>query len=226
MKRSFLTKPLLLLGTSLFIGAFAFPAEGSLPLLISWAALNYLMVRLTAGHVFKSGSVFYPALAINVSLLAYLKFFYNGGQSGVPTGISFFCFQLISFLVDLRRGKIPSVPAFVDYLLYLFYLPKFFAGPIERFVDFSAKVRVSRPFSGGRIRGALYLCGVGAFKFFLISEEARRAIDLGEGRPGGILDGIALIYLSALQLYCEFSGFVDMAKGDFQGGGRGSRAEF
>ena len=132
----------------------------------------------------------------------------------LPIGISFFTFQGISYLIDLRRGEIKAEPNLIRFGAYLSFFPQLIAGPIVRYHDVYDDFR--RPkltldnFAGGATR---FLHGL--LKKVLIADAAGRVADACFGMSGDI--GMATAWIGALaytiQIYFDFSGYSDMAIG-------------
>ena len=132
----------------------------------------------------------------------------------LPIGISFFTFQGISYLIDLRRGEIEAEPNLIRFGAYLSFFPQLIAGPIVRYHDVYDDFR--RPkltlenFAGGATR---FLHGL--LKKVLIADAAGRVADTCFGMSDDI--GMATAWIGALaytiQIYFDFSGYSDMAIG-------------
>ena len=138
----------------------------------------------------------------------------------LPLGISFFTFQQISFLVDTYRGELDSV-SFVDYALFVSFFPQLIAGPIvvhEEMIpqfdrigkDTRSKEEKVEVFTKG-----VYVFVLGLAKKVLIADTFGVAVDLAYSNVNGIdgLESLITIVFYSLQLYFDFSGYCDMAKG-------------
>jgi len=133
----------------------------------------------------------------------------------LPVGISFFTFQSMSYTIDVYRREIPPCRSAVDLCLFVAFFPQLVAGPIVRAADFLPQL-------GHRVRATpsdfergLLLFGIGAFKKLVISDQVSPYVDLAFARPADfgaafLLQGL-LGY--AIQIYCDFSGYSDMAIG-------------
>ena len=135
----------------------------------------------------------------------------------LPVGISFFLFQSLSYTIDIYRGSLKPVDRWGDYLFYLSFFPQLVAGPIVRARDFLVQIRqnpiaVSREMFGTGI----YLIAIGLFKKAVISDYiSLNFVDRIFDEPllySGF-ECLAGIYGYALQIYCDFSGYSDMAIG-------------
>ena len=172
------------------------------------------------------------SIAINVAILTYFKatgFFvdvlqniYKDGLLNfegvvVPAGVSFFVFQSIAYVVDIARGTIKPLRRFVDYLFLLSFFPKMFLGPLIKAKDFipqieAREVNVSRDdfgravtlIAGGLIKYAVIATALGA----LFVNPAFK----GELGDSGVVALLA-VYGFTMQIYCDFSGYSDIAVG-------------
>ena len=135
----------------------------------------------------------------------------------VPAGISFFCFQSISYVSDTYHGKIRPLRRFTDYLLLLGFFPKMFLGPLVRNSDFIAQLQrkditVSREDCGEATR----LIVSGLLKFCILSKMLGQmfvapAFSGTLGNDG--FTALMAVYAFTFQLYCDFSGYTDLASG-------------
>ena len=170
------------------------------------------------------------SLCINLGLLVYFKytnFFYEmlaplwgGGFHALdiflPVGISFFTFQSLSYTLDVYRGDLKPLDSLLDYAFYISFFPQLVAGPIVRARDFIPQIRkplfVSREMFG---EGVFFIVS-GLFKKAVISDYisvnfVERIFD-NPGLYSG-LENLFGVYGYALQIYCDFSGYSDMAIG-------------
>lgn len=170
------------------------------------------------------------SLCINLGLLAYFKytnFFYEmlapfwGGSFHtldifLPVGISFFTFQSLSYTLDVYRRDLKPLSNLLDYAFYVSFFPQLVAGPIVRARDFIPQIRqplfVSREMFG---EGIFFILS-GLFKKAVISDYISvnfvERIFENPGLYSGV-ENLFGIYGYALQIYCDFSGYSDMAIG-------------
>ena len=134
----------------------------------------------------------------------------------LPVGISFFTFQGISYLVDVYRGKTPLARSLLDVMLLMSFFPHLVAGPIVRASDLLPQFdRVPRLTRAMATFGLLLICW-GLFKKTVIASELSvRLVDPVFFDPSayGTLDLMAAVYGYAVQIYCDFSAYSDMAIG-------------
>lgn len=137
-------------------------------------------------------------------------------QIVLPVGISFFTFQGISYVVDVHRRKTPPARSLVDVMLLMSFFPHLVAGPIVRASDLLPQfARVPRLTREMATHGML-LFTWGLFKKMVIASElAVRLVDPVFFDPGayGAVDVAAATYGYAVQIYCDFSAYSDMAIG-------------
>ena len=196
-------------------GIIALTFNFSSPLWLSAIALvNFLALRAAFPRL-RQLSVLWCLLLLQWAPLFIWKTNYDFISSyGKLFGLAYFSLHATAFLIDCRRGRITKLPSFPDYLLYLIFFPRFFAGPIQRFGDFHEQLRSSPPPLARRWPEALYLLGSGAFKRFvlgLVAIEATRPYF--ESIPRNAPETLLASYVYFLQFYFNFSGYVDLARG-------------
>ncbi len=172
------------------------------------------------------------SVAVNLGMLGYFKYtnflieiINNLAGSGwldfqnifLPVGISFFVFQSMSYTIDIYRGQLQPLNRWIDYLFYLSFFPQLVAGPIVRARDFLPQIRqnplcVTREMFGKGV----FLILIGLFKKAVISDYiSLNFVDRVFDEPllySGF-ECLMGIYGYALQIYCDFSGYSDMAIG-------------
>ena len=133
----------------------------------------------------------------------------------LPVGISFFTFQSMSYTIDVYRREIPPCRSAVDLCLFVAFFPQLVAGPIVRAADFLPQLmRRVRP-TAADVEWGLVLFGIGAFKKLVVSDQIAAHVDLAFERPAQFASAFLLQGLVgyAIQIYCDFSGYSDMAIG-------------
>jgi D-alanyl-lipoteichoic acid acyltransferase DltB (MBOAT superfamily) len=134
----------------------------------------------------------------------------------LPLGISFFVFHAISLLADCYRGKVTEPVQLGDALLYVAFFPQLIAGPILRASRFLPQLAVRRNPQAIRVNRAFLLIVGGLFKKVVISNMlATRLVEpvFSVPRSFGAGDTLLAIYGYAAQIYCDFSGYTDIAIG-------------
>jgi len=174
------------------------------------------------------------AVTLNLGVLGWFKykgFFIESGSSlfsplGIdivpparaiipPVGISFFTFQALSYVIDTYRRKLHPVPL-LEFAVYLSFFPHLVAGPIVRASEFLPQLRVPRDVRRLDTGLAFWLIAAGMFKKVVVSSYlASASVDpvfrLPSQHDAG--DTLVGIYAYAIQIYCDFSGYTDMAIG-------------
>lgn len=140
--------------------------------------------------------------------------FGNFPEIALPIGISFYTFQAVSYLIDVYRGTVKAERSFIDFGMYLSFFPQLIAGPIVRYEEMAIDLKkrvVSLPMFGEGVR--LFLIGLG--KKVLIANEM--GVLWETLRPLAATEGILCAYVGiiayAFQIYFDFSGYSDMARG-------------
>ena len=171
------------------------------------------------------------SVVMNLGMLGYFKYtnFFIGLTNDLfgagfldfqhiflPVGISFFVFQSMSYTIDIYRGQLRPLDSWLDYLFYLSFFPQLVAGPIVRASHFIPQIR-RRPLVTREMLGsALFLILTGLFKKAVISDYiALNFVDRIFDEPllySGF-ECLMGLYGYALQIYCDFSGYSDMAIG-------------
>ena len=134
----------------------------------------------------------------------------------LPVGISFFTFQSMSYTIDIYRRELEPVKSFTHYLLFVSFFPQLVAGPIVRARDLLPQL-LARPSVSAEMSGrGLYLIALGVFKKVAIADPlAINLVDRVFTTPGNYsgLESLIGVYGYALQIYCDFSGYSDVAIG-------------
>jgi len=135
----------------------------------------------------------------------------------VPVGISFYTFQTMSYTLDIYRGEIEPTDNLLDFSLFVAFFPQLVAGPIERAAHLLPQFYSKRPFNWDQWRSGCYLIGWGLFKKIYIADNMIPLVNLAYGaEPGTTITG-PMVWLStlafAVQIYCDFSAYSDIARG-------------
>jgi D-alanyl-lipoteichoic acid acyltransferase DltB (MBOAT superfamily) len=134
----------------------------------------------------------------------------------LPVGISFFTFQSLSYIIDVYRERIKPLGRWIDYLFYISFFPGLVAGPIVRARDFIPQMYKQPFLTKNNLGEGFYLIICGLFKKCVISDYISlnfvdRIFDAPTLYTG--LENLLGVYGYALQIYCDFSGYSDMAIG-------------
>jgi alginate O-acetyltransferase complex protein AlgI len=133
----------------------------------------------------------------------------------LPVGISFYTFQTMSYVIDVYRRRIAACSDPFDFALYVAFFPQLVAGPIVRAHEFLPQLERSRRFGEIDLRLCVLLCLVGFFKKAVVADNTALLIDPIWSNPAAY-DWISIILAEIffpLQLYCDFSGYADIAVG-------------
>jgi alginate O-acetyltransferase complex protein AlgI len=133
----------------------------------------------------------------------------------LPVGISFYTFQTLSYTLDIFFKKLKPTKNFTDFALFVSFFPQLIAGPIIRAHDFLPQLRDMRRPSQNDIFSGFVLFTFGLFKKVLIADNLAKISDVIFANPGafdGITTWISVISYT-VQIYCDFSGYSDMAIG-------------
>jgi len=135
----------------------------------------------------------------------------------LPVGISFYTFQTLSYVIDVYRGRIKAERHFGYYALYVSFFPQLVAGPIERPENLLPQLKMKNPFTVGDVTMGLKLMLVGFFKKIVIADQISVYVDaVYNNATGDATNGLTVLIatlLFALQIYCDFSGYTDIAIG-------------
>ena len=134
----------------------------------------------------------------------------------LPVGISFYTFQTLSYSIDIYRGKIEPCGRLLDFAFFVSFFPQLVAGPIVRAIDFLPQI--NKPYSLSRkgFGNAVFLIATGLVKKVVISDYISvnfvdRVFDNPEIYSGFM--NLMAVYGYSIQIYCDFSGYSDMAIG-------------
>ena len=136
----------------------------------------------------------------------------------LPPGISFYTFQEVAYIVDVYQRKLEPSRRFVDYSLFICLFPHLIAGPIQRPSHLLPQVQNPRHFDGEKFFGGLMLILTGLFRKTFIADNAANIANAAfEGRLGHNFGATVIGVLAfALQIYGDFSGYSDIARGSAQ----------
>lgn len=202
-----------------------------LSVLVNWAAGLWLS-RLEDGRGRRA--VFLAGLAYNIGILVIFKYlnlfgdtaaWIAGKLSGravesiipaiaLPIGISFFTFQIMSYLIDVYKKTVPCQKNVADLALYVMLFPQLIAGPIVRYSDVEREIGFRRTGLGDAYEGAFRFM-VGFIKKILLANAMGKAADLAfvlEPGRGALYAWVGVICYG-LQIYLDFWAYSDMAIG-------------
>ncbi|HEY0214462.1 MAG TPA: MBOAT family O-acyltransferase [Paenirhodobacter sp.] len=135
----------------------------------------------------------------------------------LPLGISFYTFQTVGYMIDVYRRNLPAERNFIDFALFAAFFPTLVAGPIQRAADLLPQIRTPRPVVWDDIGRGAVLCLLGLIKKIVIADALAPQVAAVYGAPDpsavGGADVIFATWLYAIQIYCDFSGYTDIARG-------------
>ncbi|MBN1558253.1 MAG: MBOAT family protein [Lentisphaerae bacterium] len=174
------------------------------------------------------------SVAVNLGLLGFFKYydFFAGslqallGRLGweadvrllhivLPVGISFYTFQTLSYTLDVYRGTLKPARRFLDYALYVAFFPQLVAGPIERAARLLPQVQRPRRVSAAMLGEGLFLMLHGYFQKVVVADNLGLFVDRVFDAPAPQNGLIALfaVYGFAFQIFCDFAGYSNIARG-------------
>lgn len=191
-------------------------------------AVNYCFHRLLSKNA--SRKLLFCAITVNLGVLFYFKYFdffveninaLTGASFALrhvllPLGISFFTFQQIGFIVDTYRGEVKDC-GLLPYALFVAFFPQLIAGPIvtqaEMLPQFSRMGE--KRFDWEKFAKGYALFVMGLFKKVILADTLGAGVDYGYANIAilGRADALVVIVAYSLQLYFDFSGYCDMARG-------------
>ncbi len=133
----------------------------------------------------------------------------------LPVGISFYTFQALSYSIDVYRGQIEPERHLGIFALFVAFFPQLVAGPIERAYNMLPQFYRNHDFDADRAISGLRLILWGLFKKVVIADRLGLYVDTVYNSPGdwGGWHMIVATYFFAIQIYCDFSGYSDVAIG-------------
>ena len=146
----------------------------------------------------------------------FLKDAINTHSILLPIGISFYTFQAISYVVDVYNQKVKAVKNPLDFSFYLSFFPQLVAGPIVRAASFIPQLYQKFRLTREEFSHSIFLIGKGLFKKMVIADYlASNFIDRIFDAPLAYsgLENLLAVYAYSIQIYCDFSGYTDIAIG-------------
>jgi alginate O-acetyltransferase complex protein AlgI len=205
-------------------------------LLLGSTTVDYVVGRMLARENDPRWRRFWIVTSVTVNLgvlgfFKYFNFFISSASEflawlGLPTsvsslniilpvGISFYTFQSMSYTIDVYRRRLAAISSFVDLALFISFFTHLVAGPIMRAAVFLPQLLSARKFAEVDVRSALLLFLSGFIKKACIADGVAEMADLYFAAPASFTVASAWIGVLcyAIQIYCDFSGYTDMARG-------------
>lgn len=182
----------------------------------------------------RRGMFLFISMAANLGLLGFFKycnFFIDSAENVLtsmgmhagdfrlnivlPVGISFYTFQTMSYTIDIYRGHLKSTHRFLDFALFVSFFPQLVAGPIERATHLLPSILNKRTINLEQSMRGCFLILLGLFKKIGVADSVALAVNSVYLTKGDVtqLDIVAATALFAIQIYCDFSGYSDIARG-------------
>jgi len=133
----------------------------------------------------------------------------------LPVGISFYTFQTLSYTIDVYRGELKPTKNLLNFAVYVSFFPQLVAGPIERATHFLPQVEKPRAVTASRFRRGMWLVILGYFKKVVVADNCAILANEVFNNPGppDLLLTVMGVYAFAFQIYGDFSGYSDIARG-------------
>ena len=133
----------------------------------------------------------------------------------MPLGISFFTFQILSYMIDVYKGKVEPQRNFLKYLLYISFFPSVVQGPIPRYADLGTQLYEEHKFEYDNLRDGCILILWGFAKKLILAERLGTFVEQIYGNYTMYTGVIFLVATAAfsIQIYADFSGCMDIASG-------------
>jgi alginate O-acetyltransferase complex protein AlgI len=193
----------------------------------------FLALRISASQNNKvRKSLVTTSLFMNLAVLGFFKYFHFFVGSAIaaaaqmhvkldqptlkiilPVGVSFFTFQSLSYTIDVYRNDIPPVASARDYLMFAGFFPQLVAGPIVRPSYFVPQMQSARTVTVDEVKAALALFLLGFIKKTALADNVSPYVDRVFQAPEHFsrLASVTATWLYATQIFCDFSGYSDMA---------------
>ncbi|RZJ70924.1 MBOAT family protein [Flavobacterium sp.] len=201
-------------------------------LLLISGVTDYNLAKLLYQETQQAYRKFYLVLSVvlNLAFLGYFKYTnflidnYNGIFSGniafhdiiLPVGISFYTFQSMSYIIDIYRKELQPTKNILDYMFFVSFFPQLVAGPIVRASEFLPQIYKKITLSREEVNYALFLIIGGLLKKTVISDYISiNFVDRVFDQPNLYtpFENLMASYGYTIQIYCDFSGYSDMAIG-------------
>lgn len=227
---------LLLVASYVFYGWWDWRFLGLLGLstLVDWYVGKRIGAAQGADRLRERRIWVYVSVAINLTVLGFFKYFNFFAETLVdllhliglqvspvaidvvlPVGISFYTFQALSYTISVYRGTIPAVRSPIEFAVYVSYFPQLAAGPIEKSHHLLPQIQSPRVATWEGLWSGAWLFLWGLFKKVVVADACAPLVQAAF-RSGATPTGFQLLvgaYAFTWQIYCDFSGYSDMARG-------------
>lgn len=197
-------------------------------------SVDYLATRLMATQPTRRRLLLTVSLVNNLGVLFLLKY-YEFFQANVltvlhqlgfeasplftgvilPVGISFYTFQRMTYVSDVYHKQAHSDVGFLDFALFVSFFPLLLSGPIERASRLVPQLMQPRTITARHLEEGIWLVSWGLFKKVYVADNLAELVDpvFAEGWHGVGGQALIAVYAYAFQIYCDFSGYTDVARG-------------
>lgn len=220
---------LIILGSTIFYSWWRFEYIWVPYLLATIAYLGAIWMNAAASLIARKRRAVWTVICLFLPLLffKYTDFFFReliGPLTGkhynllnlpLPLGVSFVTFTLTAYVIDIYKGKFPATSSASLVLAYVFFFPHLIAGPILRPNELLPQLKRQRIATLRRFTVPLAIFSLGLVKKLVFADQVGSVVDKVysfSGAPGA-LDALLAIYGFSVQIYCDFSGYTDMAIG-------------
>ncbi len=197
--------------------------------------IDYLVKK--GAKAWQKNTVMALGIIFNLSILFYYKYFnfglravqamvslFNVGYTApvfdiiLPVGISFFTLQALGYLIDVSTNRVKCERNLFKYALFVSFFPQLVAGPIERTENLLPQLFVRKKFNIDNLVSGLRLMGWGFFQKTVIADRLAVSVQNIYSAPEDMtgLLVVSATFLFAIQIYCDFSGYSDIAIGTAQ----------
>jgi len=207
-----------------------------LGLLLLSTSVDWTLANLISREPTRAGAKRWVAASVTVNLcflgfFKYFNFFVDSADAllaalnlagfgrhlevVLPVGISFYTFQSISYIVDVYRGEVEPARNPIDFALFVAFFPHMVAGPIMHSRDLLPQMQKPRVTTRGQVKEGLWLMLWGFFKKMVVADNLAPMVAAVYGSPTAASGGAVLVatYAFAYKIYCDFSGYSDIARG-------------
>lgn len=204
-------------------------------ILLSTFVNYYAGIKIeTAASSFQRKKILFASISYNLIVLGFFKYFnffaYNlrvlcwsfGWQISpvmlnivLPVGISFYTFQAMSYPIDVYRNVIKPTRKLLDFAVFIAFFPQLVAGPIERAKNLLPQISGKRIVTFEKFYAGAWLIFWGLFKKIVIADNlAKLTLPVFQAEnPVSGINLLIVIYMFAFQVYADFSGYSNMARG-------------
>ena len=230
-KRPKLQNRLLLIASYVFYGYWDWRF---LFLIAASTALDYWLGSLIVQHPLQKRRILVTSVTFNLGLLFLFKYFnffienFVVMMKGIgldasspaldimlPLGISFFTFQKMTYIIELYKGHLEARYDFLDFALFVCFFPLLLSGPIERATSLLPQISKPRVMTADHIKEGIWLITWGLFQKVYIADNIAPMVNkiFAPDWSGTGAEALVGIYAYAIQIYCDFSGYTDIARG-------------